>query len=108
MLGAVVDWWMDVVVRIVVRHQAKEALNVGGRYAEEFLASEDRLVVEGHAESVLKLHQTANVGVVDLLVGHDPAVGVVMVSLSINKRNIKKKKKKNCQKRIKQRTMEQN
>ena len=37
---------------------------------------------------------------VDLCMGHDPAVGV-MVGLSIiTKRNIKKKK--NCQKRIKQ------
>jgi len=88
-----VGWRVNVVVRIIVRHQAKEALDIRRLDCKKLLPSEDGLVVEGHAESVLKLHQTTNVGVVDLLVRHDPAVGVMVLGLSIiRKRNIKKKR----------------
>ena len=86
MRWAMVGWWMDVVVGIVVAHQPEEALDIGGRYIKKLLPSEDRLMVEGNAKSILKLHQVTNVGVVDLLMRHDPTVGVMV--------GLKKKKNK--------------
>jgi len=62
-------------------------LDVGGRHAKKLLASEDRLVVESYAESILKLHQATNGGVADLLMRHDPAVGVMV---SLKRKRIKK------------------
>jgi len=90
MRWAMVGWWMDVAVGIVAAHQPKEALGISGRHIKKLLPSEDRLMVEGDAESMLRLHQATNAGVANLLVRHDPAVGV-MVGLK------KKEPKKNCQ-----------
>jgi len=40
-LWSMVGWWMDVVVRIIVGHESKEALDVRRRHVKKLLASED-------------------------------------------------------------------
>jgi len=84
---AMVGWWMDVAVGIVVAHQPEEVLDIGGRHIKKIPPSEDRLVVEGNTEAMLKLHQAANVGVADLLIRHDPAVGIMV---GLKRKRIKK------------------
>jgi len=102
---SVVDWWVDVVVRVTIGHKSHETLNIIGPNIKKFLPSEGSSpapTVKFNGEATLKFHEATNVGVTLLLVGHDPSNGIAIVDLMLRrlKRIIKKElSKKNCQKR---------
>ena len=101
----VVDWFVDIVVRIAVRHQAHVPLNIDGPNIKKLPPTESggtTTTVELHGEAVLKFHEATYVGVVLLLVGHDPADGIWIIVELMLRRLFKEKElsKKNYQKRI--------
>ena len=90
-----IDWVTDVEVRIAIGSKAQPMFDVGGTNDKKLGPSEGGTVVKLHREPVQKFHEATQVGVVALLVGHDPTGGVrVIVELML--RGLLKKK---CQKR---------
>jgi len=95
--GTVVGWRMNAAVRIAEGNETHETLNVIGPNVKKLLSSESSssaATVKLHWEAALKFHEATQVGVMLLLVGHNPSVGVgVMVKLMLRrlkKRIIKK------------------
>jgi len=93
--GSVVDWWVDVVVRVTMRHKSHETQNVIGPNIKKFLPSEGSSpapTVKFNGEPVLKFYEPTNAGVMLLLERHDLPDGIVIVELMLRrlKRIIKK------------------
>jgi len=81
--GSVVDWWVDVVVRVTMRHKT-HLLDVIWPDIKKLLPSEGSSIaptVKFNREPMLKFHEETKVGVVDFLPWHDPTDGVVIVEL---------------------------
>jgi len=74
-----VDWWMDVVLRIPIGKKTHESSEVGRTDVKELGSREGRLLVVLGRKPVLKFHKAACVGVVAVLVGHRPAGGIIIV-----------------------------
>jgi len=87
--GTMVGWRMNVVVRIAKGNKTHETLNIIGANVKKLLPSESSGVVatvKFNGEPMLKFHEATKVGVMLLLVGHDPSVGVgVMVKLMLRR-----------------------
>jgi len=73
-----VGGWVDVAIWIIVGHDSEEPFDDGRLDGKQFVPREVKLVVEGSAESMLKLNEAADAGMVHLLVWHDPAIGVIV------------------------------
>jgi len=72
-------------------------LNINGPNIKKLLPSESSSLaatVKFNGEPILEFHEATKVGVILLLVRHDPSVGVMVKLRRLFK------KKKNCQKRI--------
>jgi len=91
----VFDWVADVVVRIPIRGKAQPTLDVRRPNEKQLGPCEGGTVVEVGRKAIQKFHEATQVGMVALLVGHDPTGGIiVIVDLMLReiwlKRNIKK------------------
>ena len=78
----------DIIIRITMRHKTHETLNVIGPNIKKFLPSEGSSptsTVKFNGEAILKFHEPTNVGVILLLVRHDPSDGIVIVELMLGR-----------------------
>ena len=84
---AMVAWWMDVVVWIVVGKKTHEAFEVGWTDGKQLLPSEGRSLtpaVELHLEAVDELHKPTKTRMITLFVRKNPAVVDIIVGLKKN------------------------
>jgi len=81
--GSVVDWWVDVVVRVTTGHKTHETLNVIGSNVKKLPLSEGSSptpTVKFNGEATLKFHEPTNAGVALLLARHDPTDGCWIIT----------------------------
>jgi len=80
----VIDWVTDIIVWIPIGSKAQPTLDVGRPDEKQLGPSEGGTVVKLNREAVQKFHEVTQVGVVALLVRHDPTGGVgVIVELML-------------------------
>jgi len=93
----VIDWVTDVEVRIAIGSKAQPTFDVGRTNDKKLGPSEGGTVVKLHREPMQKFHEATQVGVVALLVRHDPTGGVgVVVKLMLRGLLKKKYQKRSC------------
>ena len=79
-----IDWVTGVEVRIAIGSKAQPTFDVGRTNDKKLGPSEGGTVVKLNREAIQKFHEATQVGVVALLVRHDPTGGVgVIVELML-------------------------
>ena len=79
-----IDWVTDIVVRIPIGSKAQPTFDVRWPDEKQLGPSEGSPVVKLNGEAIQKFHEATQVGVVALLVRHDPTGGVgVIVELML-------------------------
>jgi len=83
-----VDWWMDVALRIPVGKETHESFEVGRTDVKELGLREGRLLVALGRKPVLKFHKAAHADVVAVLGGHGPAGGIMIIQQMLRRHSV--------------------